>query len=114
MPQRPPRRTQGRRRLAAGRLHDYVRVLCVVQRLITRDMNRSNLSLRGAARAGRIPVGTLSFLLDGSRVTDPNKQPKRRCHRGTLLHLRAMPWIRTLTARTLDRLLATGERRVGL
>lgn len=114
MPLRPPRRSGGRRPPAPARLQEYVRVLCVIQRLILRNMNRLGLSLRGAARDGRIPVGTLSFLLDTSRVTDPDKQPKRRCHRGTLLHLRAMPWIRPLTARTLDRLLATGDRRVGL
>lgn len=114
MPERPSRRNRRRPPAANARLHDYVRVLCVVQRLILRDMGRLNLSLRGAARAGRIPVGTLSFLLDRNRVTDPDKQPKRRCHRGTLLHLRAMPWIRPLTVRTLDRLLATGDRRIGL
>jgi hypothetical protein len=88
-------------------------VLSVGQRLILRDMAHADLSLRGAARAGRIPVGTLSFLLDASRVTDPDKQPKRRCHRGTLLNLRTMPWIRPLTLRTLDRLLASGDRRPG-
>ncbi len=114
MPLRRPRGTSGSRPPVQTRLQDHVRVLAVVQRLILRDMDRLNLSLRGAARTGRIPVGTLSFLLDGSRVTDPDKQPKRRCHRGTLLHLRAMPWIRPLTERTLDRLLATGDRRVGL
>lgn len=114
MPERPSRKVRRRHPAAQVRLHDHVRVLCIVQRLILRDMDRLGLSLRGAARDGRIPVGTLSFLLDRSRVTDPDKQPKRRCHRGTLLHLRAMPWIRPLTERTLDRLIAADGRRVGL
>lgn len=90
----------------AKRAQECVRVLRVVQRLLSRDMRRQNLSLRRAARDGRISIGTLSSVLDSRRVADPAKQPKRGVHRGTLLHLRAMPWIRLLTAKTLDRLIA--------
>lgn len=90
---------------------DCVRAQRAVQRLLARDMRRQRLSLRRAAREGHIAIGTLSTLLDASRLTDPARQPKRGVHRGTLYQLRAIRWIRPLTAKTLDRLIvATGRQ----
>lgn len=96
---RAAKATHGR---ASKHSEECVRVLHVVQRLLARDMRQQKLGLRKAARDGQIAVGTLSFLLDINRVNDPDKRPKRGLRKGTLLHLRAMSWIRPLTARTLD------------
>jgi hypothetical protein len=68
------------------------------------------LSLRKAAREGRIAIGTLSSILDSQRVIDPARHPKRGVHRGTLFQVRALPWIGRLTARTLDRIIAAPRR----
>lgn len=103
------RKAERRRRHGASA--ENVRILHLVQRLLLRDMRRQNLSLRGAARDGGVSVGTLFFVLDEDRVRDPTKQPKRRPRRSTLLLLRAMPWIGSRTATTLDRLLGAEHKR---
>ena len=110
-PLKRPRTTKAVRGKSPTQTQECVRALHVVQRLLARDMRMKNLSLRKAARDGHISVGTLSSVLDGRRVADPAKHPKRGAHRGTLLHLRAIPWIGRLTSRTLDRVIvATGRR----
>lgn len=86
-------------------------MLSVVQRLLVREMRRQNLSLRKAADLGRIAVGSLSFHLDASRISDPVKQPKRKLRRATLLLLRDMPWIGPLTRKMFDRLLGAADVR---
>jgi len=91
-------------------VRECLRILRVIRKLLRRDMERNGLSLRRAAREGRISVGTLSSFVNGSRLLDPAKLPKRPVHRGTLLHLRAMAWISQLTAKTLDRLLSATAR----
>jgi len=73
-------------------------------------MRRQNLSLRRAARIGGVPLGTLFFVLDAKRLTDPNKRPKRCLRKSTLLLLRSMGWVGSVTTATLDRLLASGVR----
>jgi hypothetical protein len=44
----------------ARRAQECVRVLRVVQRLLSRDMRQQKLSLRRAARDGHIAIGSLS------------------------------------------------------
>lgn len=78
----------------------------VVRRLLSRDMRRQRLGLRAAARAGGVAIGTLASMLDGRRLRDPDRRPKRGVHRGTLMQLRHMAWIGGLSAATLDRLIA--------
>lgn len=96
-------------------LQDCLRAHHIIQRLLSRDMRRQKLSLRQAARQGRIALGTLSFILDRSRVHDPDKRPKRGLRRGTLLVLREMPWVGGLSATTLERLIvAKAQRSSGL
>lgn len=72
-------------------------------------MKRRGLSLRRAAVEGRISIGTLSSFVDRHRIEDPKRQPKRGVHRGSILHLRGMRWIGSLTAKTLDCLLETDQ-----
>ena len=55
----------------ARRAQECVRVLRVVQRLLSRDMRQQKLSLRKAARDGHIAIGSLSSVLDTRRVADP-------------------------------------------
>lgn len=90
-----------------------VRILRIVKALLRRDMKRHGLSLRRASAEGRISIGTLRSFVNGRRIEDPKKQPKRGVHHGTILHLRGMPWIGPLTAKPLDRLLAATPRQVG-
>lgn len=108
MPAKRPGRSARRQRHAVA--DDSVRILRLVQRLLLRDMRRQKLSLRRAARDGGVSVGTLFFVLDGDRVNDPGKHPKRRLRRSTLLLLRNMPWIQKLTAATLDQILSSTRR----
>ena len=105
---RPSRRTPKaakRRGQVPDHVRECVRILRIIQGLLRRDMKRCGLSLRRSAVEGRISIGTLSSFVNGRRIEDPKKQPKRGVHRGTILHLRGMPWIGRLTARTFDRLL---------
>jgi len=73
-------------------------------------MQRQKLSLREAARRGRIAISTLAFVLDSARLQDPDRCPKRGMSRGTMMVLRDMPWIGMLAVTMLDRLIAVKAR----
>lgn len=90
--------------------YNCLRVLSVVQRLLARELRQQKLSKRRAAREGHIAIGTLVYFLDRSRIEDPNRRPKRRLRRSTVLQLRDIFWIRGLLAGVLDRLLEIVDR----
>ncbi|UYN93752.1 MAG: hypothetical protein KIT25_17065 [Enhydrobacter sp.] len=92
--------------------HDCLRAHRAVRRLLARDMRRRGLSLRGAARIGGMAIGTLASVLDGPRLSDPDRRPKRGANLGTIMHLRCLPWIGALSAATLDRLIAARARKM--
>jgi len=89
---------------------DCVWMLSLVQRLLLREMRLQKLSKRKAARTSGVPLGTLSYLLDPERISDPAQWPKRPLRRGTLLELRAIPWLGRLSVRAIDCLLKLTER----